>query len=245
VRLIIYFINHRQGETEASLFVQNYQQKIYSILWFLVNTIYLPVISTMMGGVDCTFGTTDHPDLGRFPSWDSDHKVHCFSSEQIGYMACSLIALVIYYPAASFAQAQTQNISDIKFKPKIVFIFVQLKVVLAAMQVFFAQNHEVIYLVVILVTDLIFLTLNIWAKPCLVQWVNQMRTIFFTVSAWTTICSLISVSNSVGNGAPLALLITGWIVAIVGMPVLFFGWYKFNEMRSAPRASKSSASTPA
>lgn len=30
---------------------------IYSILWFLVNTIYIPVIATMMEGVDCTFTT--------------------------------------------------------------------------------------------------------------------------------------------------------------------------------------------
>eukprot|EP00026_Physarum_polycephalum_P006621 Phypoly_transcript_06671.p1 GENE.Phypoly_transcript_06671~~Phypoly_transcript_06671.p1 ORF type:complete len:446 (+),score=62.83 Phypoly_transcript_06671:134-1471(+) len=221
VRMIIYTINHQKGETEAALFVQNYQQKIYSILWFLVNTIYLPVISTMMGGLDCTFKEDK-------PSFDSE-PIACFTRKQLGFMIASLIALVIYYPAASFAQAQTQNISDIKFKPKIVFIFVQGKVVLAGMFVFFGAQHSTAYLTVVFVTDLVFLILNIWAKPCLVQWVNQMRTIFFAVSAWTTLCSIISLSHHINRNTPLALLVVGWFVAIVGLPILFFIKYKFGD----------------
>jgi hypothetical protein len=229
VRMIIYTINHQKGETEAALFVQNYQQKIYSILWFLVNTIYIPVISTMMGGIDCTF-KNDGDNPPKFDS-DKDH-LNCFERKQLGFMAASLLALVIYYPAASFAQAQTQNISDIKFKPKIVFIFVQGKVVLAGMYVFFASNHKSLYLVVVLVTDFVFLVLNIWAKPCLVQWVNQMRTIFFTVSTWTTLCSLIALSD-VERRTPLGLLIAGWIVAIVGLPIFFFFKHKFGDAFAA------------
>jgi len=169
-------------------------------------------------------------------------------------MAASLLALVIYYPAASFAQAQTQNISDIKFKPKIVFIFVQGKVVLAGMYVFFGTNHPAAYLTVVLITDLVFLVLNIWAKPCLVQWVNQMRTIFFAVSAWTTLCSIISLSK-VGDHTPLGLLIAGWVVAIIGLPIFFILKYKFgdafmgmfNHKRgvSAPSSPGGSTSTPA
>jgi len=134
--------------------------------------------------------------------------------------------------AASFAQAQTQNISDIKFKPKIVFIFVQLKVVLAGMYVFFATHHSKEYLAVVFVTDIVFLSLNIYAKPCLVQWVNQMRTIFFTVSTWTTLCSIISLSG-VDKRTPLGLLIAGWIVAIVGLPIFFFAKYKFGDQLSS------------
>jgi len=229
VRLIIYTINHQHGEQEASLFVQTYQQKIYAILWFLVNTIYVPVISTMMGGIDCTFGTSN---AYTFPTFDSDKSTYCFSQKQLGFLACSLLALVIYYPAASFAQAQTQNISDIKFKPKVVFIFVQGKVVLAGMYVFFSNHHDTLYLSVILVTDFVFLVLNIYTKPCLVQWVNQMRTIFFAVSTWTTMCSLISTGDNVAPQTPLILLIIGWVVCIVGLPIVFFLWYKLNELRS-------------
>lgn len=251
VRMIIYTINHQRGENDAAQFVQNYQQKIYSILWFLVNTIYIPVISTMMGGIDCSFGVDDA--LGR-PSFDSDKTTTCFSSKQLGFMACSLLALVIYYPAASFAQAQTQNISDIKFKPKIVFIFVQGKVVLAGMYVFFAANYEGGYLAVVLTVNMIFLVLNIWAKPCLVQWVNQMRTIFFAVSAWTTICSIISLSDDIDRRVPLGLLIAGWIVCIIGLPIFFFLKHTFgcgflpSFMRGSDSESSSTTrttSTPA
>jgi hypothetical protein len=238
VRMIIYTINHQRGENDAAQFVQSYQQKIYSILWFLVNTIYIPVISTMMGGIDCTFGDNS----ADRPQFDSDKDIKCFSRQQLGFMACSLLALVIYYPAASFAQAQTQNISDIKFKPKIVFIFVQGKVVLAGMYVFFASNHRQGYLSVVLAVDLIFLVLNIWAKPCLVQWVNQMRTIFFTVSAWTTICSIISLSDSIDDRVPLGLLIAGWIVCIIGLPIFFFLKHTFGDCAFLPSFMRSSNS---
>lgn len=244
VRMIIYAINHRSGETQAAMFVQNYQQKIYSILWFLVNTIYVPVISTMMGGIDCTFDVAEDNPVQK-PEFDSLKNTHCLERRQLGFMAASLIALVIYYPAASFAQAQTQNISDIKFKPKIVFIFVQGKVVLAGMYVFFAQNFASTYLAVVLATDLIFLVLNIWAKPCLVQWVNQMRTIFFAVSAWTTICSLIALAkNSQEFSAPLGLLIAGWVVAIVGLPIFFFFNYKFGNIIAGKIWGKRTVTSP-
>lgn len=95
----------------------------------------------------------------------------------------------IYYPAASFAQAQTQNISDIKFKPKIVFIFVQGKVfslrlvvyslshflfqVLLAGANIFYTDYTLGYLLAVLAIDLVFLAVNVWQSPCLVQWVNQ------------------------------------------------------------------------
>jgi hypothetical protein len=55
-----------------------------------------------------------------------------------------------------------------------------------------------------------------------------MRTIFFAVSSWTTLCSLLALS-SVEKGAPLGLLVAGWVVAIVGLPIFFFINYKFGD----------------
>jgi hypothetical protein len=228
VRMIIYTINRRKGEAEAAAFVQAYQQKIYSILWFLVNTIYIPVISTMMAGIDCTFRNPPCDSVPVNPktastdcnTLDSDPVMVCLSSGHIKYLVCTLIALIIYYPAASFAQAQTQNISDIKFKPKIVFVFVQGKVLLAAAQIFYT-DYTVQYLIFVLVIDLIFLVVNVWKSPCLVQWVNQLRTIFFVVSTVTAVASLIATGPSVSPDAPLIFLIIGWVVTCVGLPILF------------------------
>lgn len=231
VRMIIYTINHRKGEQEAGAFVHKYQQKIYSILWFLVNTIYIPVISTMMAGIDCTFDDNS----GR-KYVDSDSSLACLSGAHVPYIICSLIALVIYYPAASFAQAQTQNISDIKFKPKIVFIFVQGKVVMAAMNVFFT-NYLAFYLSIILVVHLMFLVVNIWKEPCLVPWINQLRTILFTISLWSTVCSFIALplssdprTTSMSESTPLALLVVGWCIIALLLPISFLLWPRVRSL---------------
>jgi len=231
VRMIIYTINRRKGEAEAASFVQAYQQKIYSILWFLVNTIYIPVISTMMAGIDCTFRAPPKDYTGNpidLNTLDSDHTCVCLSSVHIKYVVCTLIALVIYYPAASFAQAQTQNISDIKFKPKVVFIFVQGKVLLAGAAIFFT-DYTVAYLIVVLAINVIFLGVNVWKAPCLVQWINQLRTIFFVISAISTVASLISTGKGVNPNAPLVILIIGWVGAGVGLPILFFVYGRVME----------------
>lgn len=230
VRMIIYTINRRKGEAEAAAFVQAYQQKIYSILWFLVNTIYIPVISTMMAGIDCTF-RNDSPDPNNplaGNTLDSDPSCLCLSREHIKYLVCTLIALVIYYPAASFAQAQTQNISDIKFKPKVVFIFVQGKVLLAGAAIFYT-DYTIAYLVFVLVIDMIFLGVNVWKSPCLVQWVNQLRTIFFVISVVSVVASLIATSKDISLAAPLVILIIGWVAAGVGLPILFFVYSRIRE----------------
>jgi len=231
VRMIIYTINRRKGEAEAASFVQAYQQKIYSILWFLVNTIYIPVISTMMAGIDCTFRNPDSSFTGNaklLNTLDSDTSCICLSSEHIKYLVCTLIALVIYYPAASFAQAQTQNISDIKFKPKIVFVFVQGKVLLAAAAIFYT-DYAAAYLGFVLAVDVVFLAVNVWKAPCLVHWVNQLRTIFFVVASVTAIASLIATADHINPNVPLIILIIGWVAACIGLPTFFYVYRRVME----------------
>eukprot|EP01113_Clastostelium_recurvatum_P030956 TRINITY_DN3815_c0_g1_i1.p1 TRINITY_DN3815_c0_g1~~TRINITY_DN3815_c0_g1_i1.p1 ORF type:complete len:425 (-),score=73.85 TRINITY_DN3815_c0_g1_i1:51-1325(-) len=214
VRVVIYAITRARGEAKAAEYVQRHQQGIYAFLWFLVNTLYLPVITTIMGGLDCTFTPTG-------VTMDEVPSVTCLASEHYRYLVCSLIAFVIYYPAASFAQAQTQNISDIKFKPKISFIFVQGKVILAAMYIFFS-TYAGVYLGVTLGVEVLFLIINIVFSPCLVEWMNRLRTIFFAISAWTTVCALVSLTSGLHPNVPLILLIIGWVVAGLGIPLVYF-----------------------
>jgi len=225
VRMVIYSVTRRQGEEVAAGFVQEYQQKIYSILWILVNTIYIPVISTMMSGVDCTFRDVHNGSQSTDNTMDSLPSMVCLTRPHIKYIVCTLLALVIYYPAASFAQSQTQNISDIKFKPKIVFVFVQGKVLLVAADVFITDFTK-LYLSIVLCIDVVFLAVNIWRAPCLVHWINQLRTIFFVISVVTAVASLIATNPTVSPHAPLAVLVIGWVGAGIGLPILFFAWHK-------------------
>jgi len=218
VRLVLHFMTKKFGEGYTATFVSNYQQNIYSILWFLVNTMYLPVIGTMFGGVDCTVD-------GSANTLDSDPTINCLKGLHIPFIICSLIALVMYYPAASFAQSQTQNISDIKFKPRVVFIFVQGKVILASMTVF-ATSIIKLYLGAVIAVNFCFLVINVILKPCLVEWVNRMRTVFFSFCFWCTICSWVAYDDDTKNYVPLVLLIVGWVVLAIG----FFLFYTFRPI---------------
>ncbi|GAM29127.1 hypothetical protein SAMD00019534_123030, partial [Acytostelium subglobosum LB1] len=217
IRLFLRYYTIKYGENDTSDWMSKYQQKIYSVLWFLVNTLYIPVISTMFGGVDCTFKDGS-------VKWDSDPSIEsCLKGVHIVFIVCSMVALIVYYPAASFAQAQTQNISDIKFKPKIVFIFIQGKIILAAMAIF-ATQYETAYLLVVLAVDIIFLFINIYFWPCTVSWINRMRTVFFSFCCISTISSLVALSHNVARFVPLIIMLTGWFI----FSVLYAISYKYN-----------------
>jgi len=216
VRLLIFSYSNRRGEEAAAEIVKKYQEKIYSILWFLVNTLYFPVISVMLSGVDCTSYPTDN-------TLDANPTIICFRGKHIGIIVCSMLAMIIYYPAASFAQSQTQNISDIKFKPKIVFIMLQGKLILAAIAIFFT-NYAYLYLSVVLVVQVAFFGLNAYFRPCLVDWVNWLRAAFFALGIWATVCSFIAEGvkqTQTDSVIPFILFVVGWGFIGLGFPVMY------------------------
>lgn len=154
VRVVISAIGRQTGgETNI---LAKLQEKIHSILWFLVNTLYFPVIGSMLFGLDCTFRTSSI-------TLDANPAIECLTGKHIALIVCSMIALIIYYPAASLAQAQTQSVSDIKFKPRMVFIMLQGKFVLMAIAIFFS-THYVVYFITCISINIIFLVLNIIGK---------------------------------------------------------------------------------
>ncbi|EGG17096.1 hypothetical protein DFA_08078 [Cavenderia fasciculata] len=174
VRLLLHFFTRRFGEAYTAGFVTKYQQKIYSILWFLVNTMYLPVISTMFGGIDCTF----KDDMATL---DSNTSIDCLRKVHIPFIG---------------------------------------KVILAAMTVF-ATSYVAVYLVAVSVVNVVFLVINVWLEPCIVSWVNRMRTAFFTFCIIATVTSWIAMSDNVARFVPLILLIIGWI-SFAGFYFVFY-----------------------
>lgn len=46
VRIVIYVYTARKGELAAANLVDKFQEKVHSVLWFLVNALYFPVIGT-------------------------------------------------------------------------------------------------------------------------------------------------------------------------------------------------------
>lgn len=221
IRVLVYVYTLRKGEALAVEIVEKSQGKIYSVLWFLVNTLYFPVIGTMIAGTDCTYREE--------VTLDADVSIICFEGSHIAILISTMIALIIYYPAASFAQAQTQSISDIKFKPRIVFIMLQGKFLLVSLSTFFTHTFSVYYSDVLFV-DIVLLVLNIVGQPCLVRWVNRLRTFLFSMSLWATICSGVIgtwILNDQYSKIPVILLLIVWGIMVVSFPVGFFIRDKF------------------
>jgi hypothetical protein len=236
IRVIIYVYTIKKGEAAAASIVERYQEKIHSVLWFLVNTLYFPVIGTMVSGTDCTYTKTG-------ATLDAHPQIHCLQGRHIPILICSMLALVIYYPAASFAQAQTQSISDIKFKPRIVFIMLQGKFVIALISIYFTDNFYVYY-TGLLVGNLVFLVLNIFGRPCLVMWVNQMRTIFFAMSLWATICNGVIgtwIISDEHSNVPVVLLLVGWAVMLLLFPLFFLCWAQIKPRLLAIKSATSAS----
>jgi len=130
----------------------------------------------------------------------------------------------VYYPAASFAQAQTTNISDIKFKPRVVFVMLQAKFVLVCCSRYFSTRTYVYYPGVLIV-NIVCIVFNVLGNPCLVVLINRIRTSLFSACLWATVCSgVIStwIMNDENSPIPLYLLIVGWIVMLIGFPVYYY-----------------------
>eukprot|EP01132_Coremiostelium_polycephalum_P009894 gene9894-12136_t len=232
IRILIYMYGMKRGADSAASVVEKYQDNIYSVLWFLVNTLYFPVITMMLTGTSCTFTETseEHPD----PTLDANTSIVCLKGRHIALLVCTMIALIIYYPAASFAQSQTQNISDIKFKPKVVFVMLQGKFLMGALCVSFGRYKYVIYLITVVAINFFFLVLNVIFQPCLLRWVNRLRTVFFSLSFWASLVLVIahrlfysSDRTNQTHVLPLILLLVGWAIIITFLVVFFTGYSKF------------------
>ncbi|GAM24696.1 hypothetical protein SAMD00019534_078710 [Acytostelium subglobosum LB1] len=237
IRILIYIYGIKRGAESAANVVERYQDNIYSILWFLVNTLYFPVITMMLAGIGCTFSN------GVEATLDADSSIVCLRGKHIAFLVCTMIALIIYYPAASFAQSQTQNISDIKFKPKVVFVMLQGKAIMGAICVAFGYQKYWAYISTVVVINFFFLTLNIFFQPCLLTWVNRVRTVFFSLSFWASI--VLAVTNirffNKKTGqldeqlavTPLIMLLVGWMVIIIVLTGVFLGYrHIYQQLRS-------------
>ncbi|GAM19109.1 hypothetical protein SAMD00019534_022840 [Acytostelium subglobosum LB1] len=229
IRILIYIYGIKRGADSAASVVERYQDNIYSILWFLVNTLYFPVITMMLTGTSCTFS-----DGGAAPTLDADRSIVCLQGKHIALLVCTMIALIIYYPAASFAQSQTQNISDIKFKPKVVFVMLQGKFVMGAICVAFGYQKYWAYISTAVIINFFFLVLNVVFQPCLLPWINRLRTVFFSLSFWASI--VLAYTNiryySVSAGrltnavttSPLIMLLVGWFIIVFFLVGFFLGF---------------------
>ena len=235
IRFIIYVMAWAGSEEASQAFVDRYQKIIYSSLLCVVTIAYFPVLSLLFAGIDC--------DFGRDPIMlEYDGTMRCFKNRHIAMFACSLIGIIIFYPAASFAQAQAQTISDMKFSPRFVYVQLLVKFVLVVLATFLRFRSFWAYISVVFVANLIFFILNFWSSTCPVRWVRRMRMVLYAVGAWVAIAAMICHEVD-STWIPLFLLLLGAFVtagAVVGMCLLYdfvlkdIEWVQYAEMVLTP-----------
>lgn len=216
IHFIIFMMRTFVSPESAESFILRYQKTIYSSLLFLVTCAYFPVLSLLFAGLDC--------DFGRRPMvLEYDESTRCFKNRHIAMFACSLIGIVIFYPAASFAQAQAQTISDMKFSPRFVYVQLLVKFSLVVLATFLRFRSFWAYISIVLVANLIFFLLNFWSTTCPVRWVRRLRMVLYAVGVWVAIAAMIA-HEVESKWIPLFLLLLGSLVtagAVVGACVLY------------------------
>lgn len=216
IRFIIYVMTFVSSEEASQAFVDRYQKIIYSSLLFLVTCSYFPVLSLLFAGVDCDFG--QDPIVLEY-----DDTQRCFKNRHIAMFACSLVGIIIFYPAASFAQAQAQTISDMKFSPRFVYVQLLVKFALVVLATFLRFRSFWAYIVIVLLANLVFFALNFWSATCPVRWVRRMRMVLYAVGAWVAIAAMIC-HEVHSTWIPLLLLLLGSVVtaaSVIGACVLY------------------------
>jgi hypothetical protein len=221
VRGIVYYLFITKGEEVSQQFVEKHQSRIYSSLQLLVTVLYFPVLSLLFGGLDCRYEEETSFLREEIVFYlDYAHEVKCFEGKHIGMFVAALVAIVAFYPAASFAQAQAESITDVKMHPKFAFILLQAKFVLALLAVFLRLRGFWGYMATVLVVDLIFLVVHALDPTCPVRWVRRMKIILFSLATWAAIAAMINRAVD-SEWVPLFLLLVVWAFLLFGQIALF------------------------
>jgi len=103
----------------------------------------------------------------------------------------------------------------------------QAKFILVAITIFFTDVFDVYYSF-LLAINVILLVINVVGKPCVVNWVNTMRTVFFSLCLWASICNSISYwgFSSEDAVAPGIMLLVVWAFILLApiLPRLYSNW---------------------
>lgn len=224
IHFIIFVMKNAISAEASEDFIHRYQKIIYSSLLFLVTCAYFPVLSLLFAALDCDFGTS--PKVLEY-----DHDIRCFKNRHIAMFACSLVGIVVFYPAASFAQAQAQTISDMKFSPRFVYVQLLVKFVLVVLATFLRHRSFWAYISMVLLANLAFFVLSFWTSTCPVRWVRRTRMVLYGIGCWVAIAAMIAHEVS-SAWVPLFLLLFGAFVtacAVVGVCLLYDFFLKETE----------------
>jgi hypothetical protein len=152
----------------------------YIIFFSLLSSgAYFPVIKTLLSVLACNYVVNANgEDVTATLARETD--ITCWEGQHLLMVFGSVIGVMLYYPLASFIYPNLQFADkslDLKYKPTFIILLAQGKLVLTGIAVFF-PGQAYLLLSTTLVVYVLFALLNYTMQPCLVQWVNDGRTLF-------------------------------------------------------------------
>lgn len=165
--------------------------------------------------------------------------MECWGSEHLLYVAGSVLALLAYYPLATFVYPNLQFASkdtDIKYRPSWITLLQQMRLLLAAATVFAPANPLVAVgpsLVLFITAALVTYSM----QPCLIWWINQLRVGLFLMLAWAALCAIALVGGCPRLACQVALG-AGMLVLATLISAYLFRAYRVADIASPVKPSE-------
>lgn len=145
----------------------------WNITYALGNFLFLPIVTILFMGLWCNYEDEDNPTFLQ------DKNVACYSDDHLVYARCGLVTvgfLIIMYvilPPGSYKETIPESL-DVIFVPNYLSLHAYLKVVFAAVYVFF-YTWDMVRIPVLCFLSILMLLLNMAMKPCSIKYVNVIK----------------------------------------------------------------------
>jgi len=168
---------------------------------FVSKAFFFPITKTLITAFVCR-------DDGTLISVDT---LQCWGSDHAPLIVAACVAILCYYPLASFVFPHTQfsdKHSDFKFNPTYVLGIAQLKLMITIAAVFLYDTPVALCFIAIAgFAGMMYLTHRM--NPCLITWVNQVLLAIYTLSTAAMIATLVLVVSE-SHEAAFAVLGLLW-----------------------------------
>jgi len=175
-------------------------------LTILSSTLYFPILESLLAAFPCEYLQTEGANGSMINQTEGANGFSqtmeaalgfgggaCYGRAHLAYMVGAGLALLMYYPLASFVFPNLQfadKLLDLKFEPSFLVMFQQTRLLMAAAASWY-PDAIMTRLLVALLTFLLLAYLNQRMQPCLVHSVNIWRTVEFLLSAAICATSLL------------------------------------------------------
>ena len=178
-------------------------------------TTFLPIMKILSSMLTCRYNEGLPAFVARYPDMQCWTGVHLWG---LAPLAVGLI--MVYYPTVVMSQWWVQELSlangdlDVRYTRDFLFLYTQLKFMLAALTTYFDAR---LFLIVSSIINVFLVSFYAFSRPCSIDSINSIRSLTALAAVWAHVCAFWTIIiNDPLVLAPGIVLIVGWIA------ILFF-----------------------